>query len=230
MCSGLEVALIGSALLGTAGSAIQTRSAQKTAQKQADARNAALSTFLDKNQALEAEAQARLQERLGLEAEAPADAATPLSQRRENEANAAIDASAASAPLTSGGNAPAIVQRRADVAQAGADAEAKRRARALADATSFGDLIFEKGLATNAAGRDLGTINTFAQANARLLPIQQDLAQQGVKPGIGGKIGSVMSALGNLGSTAAGAGVFGGGSAAPLRSPLPVPRPVNLGF
>ena len=226
MCTGLEVALIGSALLGTAGSVVSSNVAQKNAQRQADARNEALSTFLDKNEVLEGEARDRLQERLAQEEVAPGDAVTPLSKRRENQANTAIDQSTAGAPLTLSGNAPAVVQRRADEAQAGTNAESKRRAAALADATAFGDLLFEKGLATNDAGRDLGTINTFAQANARLLPVQQDLAQQGAKQK-GNFLGSTLSALGTLGSTAAGAGVLGGGA-----SPVLAPKEnvIRLGF
>ena len=247
MCTGVEIALIGSALLGGVGSVATSAAQQKSAKRQADARNEALSSFLDKNKILEDEARVALESRLDQEKLAPTEAVQPLSAVRADAANAALDASSVAAPIPLGGNAPAVVANRAATAQAGTDAEARRRAAALADVRGVGDLLFEKGLSTQATGRDLGQINTFARANARLLPIQQDLAQTAAAAkggGFLGTVGPIASALGTLGSTAAGAGVFGaaagGGLTAAQRaankavgpaalfSPTPVPRPINL--
>ncbi len=231
MCTGVEIALIGSAILGTAGTAASSISANKSAKRQAAARNNALSNFLDKNEALSTEARETLQRRLDQENVAPQEAIAPLRAKRQDAASEAIDRASVSAPIPLGGNVPQVVANRAAAAQSSTDIEAKRRAEALAGTRAFGDLLFEKGLATQGAGRDIGMINTFAQANARLLPIQQDLAQTSAasRGGLLGKVGGIASALGQLGMTAAGAGVFGG-SAAPQFSPVPKPKPINLGF
>lgn len=249
MCTGLEVALIGSALLGTAGSVASGVAQQRSAEKQASARNQVLSNFMDKNDALTEEARAAFEKRSQQENAAPEEAQAPLAAKREDEATAAIDRSPASAPIPLGGNAPKVVTTRATEAQDATTAGAKTQAANLATARSFGDNIFEKGLLTSAANRDVGMINGFAQQNARLLPIQQDLAQAKAasKGSFLGTIGPILGALGTLGSTAAGAGVFSPSAGAnslspfqrtinrvagtaPVFSPTPVARPVNLGL
>lgn len=236
MCTGLEAVLIGSTLLGAAGSAAQTMSAQKSARRQADARNAALATFLDKNEELSAEAQEALQKRLAVEEQDPTEGVNQLIAPREEVATTSIGRQSVAAPIPLGGNVPKVVASDAAAAQGQTDADARRRARDLANTRAFGDLLFNRGLATEDARRDIGQVNSFAQANARLLPIQQDLAQQAAasRGGTLGTIGGIASALGSLGSAAAGGGGFGvfggGGSAAPLTSPLPRARPINLGF
>ena len=234
MCTGIgEVALLVGALASVAGSVASSQAQQKQAKAAADARNAELQNFLKKNELLSAEAQAALQQRLDQEGGDPGQQLDPLQARREDAASESIDRASAAAPIPLAGNAPAVVANRAAGAQSDTDVEAKRRAAALAGTRSFGDLLFNKGIATGDAARKIGQVNTFAQANSRLLPIQQDLAQQS-KAGVGSglaKFGGISSALGSLASAGAGAGVFGGAaSAAPLRSPTPVARPVNLGF
>jgi len=233
MCTGVEIAAIAGAVLSTVGTVASSQAQQKQAKAAADARNAELNNFLKKNELLSAEAQAALKQRLDQEGGDPGQQLDPLQARREEAASQSIDRASAAAPIPLAGNAPAVVANRAAGAQSDTDIEAKRRAAALAGTRSFGDLLFNKGIATGDAARKIGQVNTFAQANSRLLPIQQDLAQQS-KAGVGrglATFGGISSALGSLASAAGGAGVFGGaGSAAPLRSPLPVARPVNLGF
>lgn len=248
MCTGLEAVLIGSALLGTAGSVASGVAQQRSAEKQASARNSALTDYLNKNDALTAEARTALDKRLSQEDAAPLDAQQPLQRAREDAAVAAIDRSPMSSPIPLSGNAPSVVARTAEEAQSATDAASKTQAANLARTRSFGDLLFEKGLSSEATGRDLGMINSFAQANARLLPIQQDLAQTSAasKGSALGTFGQIGSALGSLGSAAAGSGAFSPSAGAnslspfqravnriqtaPVYSPTPVARPINLGL
>ena len=215
MCTGLEPAAI-AAIVGTvasaAGTAVSVRAQQKSAQAQAKARNTELSNFLDKNEAFSQEARNKLQERFALEDDAPSDTLAPLQQTREDSSGAALDRASVAAPIPLGGNAPQVVANAAAGAQSGTDVEARKRAAALAGVRSFGDLVFNKSLASGRTARDLGTINSFASANANLLPGQQDLAQltAASKGGALGDIGSAVAALGSLGTAAAGSGALDG--------------------
>lgn len=216
MCTGLEPLLIGSLILSAGGSLLQQSAASKNAEAQAKARNRVLSTFLDKNERLSEEARGVLSKRLAQEETDPNAATQPLQQRREADAGAVLDRATTSAPIQLSGNAPKVVADEASKAQSATDAEARARSANLAGVRSFGDLLFNKALATDAAGRQIGTISRFAQADAQNLPILQDLAQQKASSkGRGlGVLGSVLGALGSLGSAAAGSGVLSGAGGA----------------
>ena len=233
MCTGLEIAALVGTIASVAGTVTSGVAAKKQQKAQVDARNATLARFLDKNEDLSAEAREVLKRRLDQENIAPQEQLDPLQAVRQEAGEAAVDR--ASAPIPLSGSVPQVVANRASEAQENTTAGAKRRAEALAGARSFGDLLFEKGLATNAAGRDIGTITGFAGANASRLPSDLDLAQLS-KAGVGntlGTVGGIGSALGSLATTAAGSGGFGlGGNAATIKTGATAQkvRPINLGF
>lgn len=226
MCTGVEpalVAAVASAAVSAAGTAIQSNAQQKAAERQADARNAVLAQTQAKNRLLADEAQGKLAERFQQEGQGVQETLDPLQQAREESATSAIDRASVASPIPLAGNLPGVVGETAAQAQGDTDVESKRRAKALANTRSFGDLVFEKNMQNQATGRDLKQINSFVGANNELLPIQQDLAQLGVKGP--SQFGNILGSLGSLGSAAAGSFAGGGSSVAPRTSPIPVPRP-----
>lgn len=230
MCTGIEIASLVLGGLSTVGQMAQNRAAQKNAERQAAARNRVLGNFLEKNDQLAQEARARFEDRLGQEGDARTQT-DDLATKREETTTDLIDRASAAAPIPLGGNVPKVVANEAAAAQGEASERSRRNAENLAATRSFGDLIFNKGLATEAAGRDIGQINSFAQANARLLPSQQDLAQHRAASkgdGLLGLFGDVAGAAGGLGTAALGSGALDGvfRRSAPQFSPIPTPKPL----
>lgn len=249
MCTGIEPALIAAAVgtaASVAGSHLQNQAQQKNAEARADARNAVLRTFQDKNEQLSQEARTALDKRLAMEEQTPQEAAEAPRRERADSAASVMSRGSSADPIPLGGNVPTVVSDDFAKGQEDTASAASDRADALAATRAFGDMLFNKGLATQGTGRDIGMVNTFAQANSRLLPHQQDLAEQS-KMGVGRGMGSFGGVLGSLGSglsSAAGAGMFSGagsgltsaqqaanaGRTAPVFAPVPRPRPVNLGL
>lgn len=231
MCTGLEVIALVGGLASAGGSLLQGNAARRQQQATINARNDALRETQAKNKRLQEEAGLKLQERFNQEAEDIPDTMAPLQERREEAANNIIGQSSAATPIPLGGNLPSVVADTAAGAQADTNTASRDRSRALAETRSFGDLVFDKNLKNQATARDLRQINGFVSANNQLLPIQQDLAAQSVA-GTGrgmGTFGSILGALGGLGTSYAGS-QSPRVSAAPEFSPTPVPRPTPARF
>lgn len=237
MCTGGEVALIASALASAGGTLISQQAGQRQAEKAAAARNQVLNNFLDKNQTLSEEARGLFEDRMQRQT-----AEEQTAQQGEAEAERSAATTQAIEPLFDpipiSGSAPRVVTEGA--VQAGEESKGKAldMANALARARSFGDLLFENNMASNAAGRDIGVTQGFAQSNAQNLPNLQDLAEIKARSKGSGMatLGALLSAAGSAGSMASGAGVFGpaAASAAPATGSLSYlsrfPKAVGLGL
>lgn len=236
MCTGAEIAIAAALAAASAGgSYLQNQAAIRKQDAEIEASNNVTREFLRKNSALEAEANDVFKNRLQQENAPVEQQAKPFHENRQAAAeNLSSNIDQVLAPLR--GGAPRVVKSAVEDNANSVEQQAAQERDSLAKVRSFGDLLFNKGLQTNDAARQIGTVGGLVQANADLVPLQQQLAISQVQ-GTGGGMnlgGQLLSGLGSFGATAAGSGAFDGllsGSSglAPTSSPVPVRRPVRTG-
>lgn len=198
----MPLALVGLAgtLLGT-GLDIAGNAESQNAENKAKANEVAQQTGLQK------QATATVQKNIA--------ASTPQSVGTELN-NAAANRTSAWESLNTEGQP---VAEALPATQAGPSSEANKNAASAANSWnnlvsgaaakegSFNDLATEQGIGNQNTAEQLGEINTFSAGDARLLPLEEEVASQA-----GNKLsgwGDIVSSLGNLASLSSIAGTFG---------------------
>lgn len=231
MCTGLEIAaLVASAATAAAGAGVSASGARKSQDEAtinnariAQARNDELRKTLALNDKISAESRNAYK---GVEDTLPDMPVKQdqLTAERTGQLEAAIPSEDASRiPLS--GSAPSVVRSEAAKEMLDATDKAKQTAKALGKVGGYGDLFFDQGLNTQAAGRDVNEYQNFISGNMSLLPYLQDFAGYGAyRPSSG--VGEVFQAAGNVLGAAApsvGGAVQKRGGLMPAKSSGPVP-------
>ena len=201
---------IGLALSG-AGAAVSSHESSKNAESIAAARNKALMQSLARQRAFADEARGMFNQRMGgYQPDAQAKSLDDAQTARTDAATAnMVPASPSDVPIS--GTAPDVVKGVVAKRLLDSFTAATDRAKAAGRLGGYGDNWLGGDFGVADTARRIGTINNFAQHEARLLPMEQDFAQIAAtkQPSI---LGPLLSTAGNIFAAGAGKGwtPFGG--------------------
>lgn len=199
------------------GGMINSNQQQQNALRAQQANNNVLSKYLKKQKEYETENRNTLNNTL--DTYAPEQQQQSLDQAATNridaaEANTAgAQDSGAAASTAAVSSAPKVVQDAFAQALGSAKTASSNETAARSRMSSYGDVWQGNRLQNEAAGRDIGYRNSFANQDTALLPYEQQWAQMiSQKPNNG--LGSILQGIGALGSLYAGFGAPGLATAA----------------
>lgn len=202
--------LAASAALSAGGQMIASNEANRNAQAQANARMQALREHQAKQRAFAEDNYKIIDQRLG--EDYAGDAQDQRLKEATDERTDSILSNvpeAATTDIAISGTAPDIVKSEIAGRMANAFKSATDRARTLGQLGGYGDQWFNNNVGILGDSRKIDTTNSFARQEAALLPSYQSLAEyQAYKPGSG--LGQAMYGLGQIGASAAGAGLAKG--------------------
>lgn len=185
------------------------RDSAERARDTARARNAVLADTLRRIDANAAENRGLFDSRMGDYAAHPAALETAQTTRADN--NIANLTAADPNAISVSSSAPSAV--RGAIAQRLMEAHegARQRAAASGQLGGYGDVWQSNKLGIGDTANRIGTINNFSQGQGRILPALQDYAEQAAyrPPAI---LPQIMQFAGNILGSAAGRGMFGGGT------------------
>lgn len=215
MCDPITAALlIGGTVASVAGTKIATNEADQNAANMAKARNKVLEQTLARNKAYADDSREIFNKRV---ADVNDNGAQNIQQSQADrtaniEANIPDAAPADTAAMPS--SAPAVVK--SDLAKRLADVfrESTDKAKGLGALTGYGGYFQDEAIKDASANRGVGVNADSIAGNMNLLPSLMDYAQIGAnKPSSG--LGQMLTALGGMASSAAGARGMGGGGMSP---------------
>ena len=198
-----------SAALSVGGQMISANEANKNAQAQAEARMQALREHQAKQRRFAEENYEVMDNRLNQDYSGDAQ-----DQRLKEAADERTDTILSNMPeattdIAISGTAPDVVKSEIAGRMKSAFMDATDRARMLGKLGGYGDQWFNNNVGILGDSRKIDTTNSFARQEAALLPSYQSLAEyQAYKPSTG--IGQAMYGLGQIGASAAGAGMAKG--------------------
>lgn len=206
MCTGLELALVSAAVSG-AGGLISQKQATDQQAATVKAENQQLSEFLKRNKDRSKESMALFDKRQDAYEAAPmAEAQGAAETKRADAMRDTISAESSANPTPLRGSAASSIGDVYAAEGESAKGKAMEKAQSRAKLASFGDVLFGRSLDDAGAGRKINTISGFAQSDANMLPLLQDLrgTEASIKnrPGI---FGPLLQGLGSAGGLYAGA-------------------------
>lgn len=167
---------IGLGILGAFGARKSKRDAEAQAQAQADAQNKVLEDFLVRNDARGKESRGAFDQRIG---QIQPDQLFATMGAAEASRGAAGREAAGGVPrmaMPSKASVAPIMAPEMDAARGREMASVDQRIGSQAKLDSFGDLVFDLGMGNMKTGRKVGMVSDLAGADARMLPLFQELA------------------------------------------------------
>lgn len=215
--------------VGAIGDIISRNDAAKQARATAEARNAVLTKYLQRQAELAKESRGYFDTRMGDYAPGAQEAAlTSAQDARTATSTGAITAPTDASEVAFSGSTPAVVRSEYAKRMLAAFNSATERAKASGKLGGYSDNWLNNNVGIADTGRRIDTVNNFSRAETGMLNDQMDFAEIGAKrePSMWGPL---LSGIGKIGMSAAGSGfgggnLFGAGSASLFGG-----NPVNVG-
>lgn len=204
MCDPVSLGLMAASVAATTiGGGMAAGDAAKNNNRIAEARNKVLRETNARNAALGAQNRSAFAQRISEMAPENTAAALDTAQTDRGTAlESAIAPAAIEAPAVS--DEPAIIKSDLGKRLAETMAKSKAQAGALGKIGGYGAQLQDQAITDAGLGRSINTNNNFVAGNARIMPYLQDYAEYGAtKPSSG--LGQIISALGQMAGSAAGA-------------------------
>lgn len=230
MCDPITLGLMAAGTVASVvGGQVASNESQNNAARIAKARNDVLNRTLAKNKAFADSSREIFDKRVG-DIDGNAQAGIQQAQA-DRTANIQENVEAAPAdPVSLPTSGPTVVKSALAKKLSDVFSESTDRAKRLGTLTGFGGFFQDEAIKDASANRDVGVNADSISGNMALMPSLQDFAQIAAnKPSSG--IGQMLSALGSVAGSAAGArGMGGGGGGAEAGFYRPGVGPDGMGF